>query len=129
MCEQQHSFILSTALICFCTQTLVVAYSQTKHNIHNHCCLKKINYIFVFLLLFSFLEFAHPSFSALLFSLSISCCVCAAHSLNSLWQKPLKHAKLSFKYCPYTMFAPVTSHAIILSITRQMYTNKMCNIS
>ncbi len=109
-----YSFILRMALICFCTWTLVVAYSQTEHNTHSHCCLKKINYIF-FLLLFSFTQFARLSFGALLsslfhfaFALLILWTLCGRNHWNT--QNP--HLNIA----PYAMFAPVVSHAIILSI-------------
>ncbi len=73
---------------------------QMKHNIHSHCSLKKIKSIFVFPLLFSFSQSTRLISSVLLFYLSISFCICAGHSLNSPWQKPLKHVKPSFKPRP-----------------------------
>ncbi len=109
-----YSFILRMALICFCTWTLLVAYSRMKHNIHNHCRLKKIKFIFFFLSLVSFMQFARLSFGALLssqfhfaFQLLIPWTLCGRNHWNM--QNP--HLNIT----SYTMFAPVVSHAIILS--------------
>ncbi len=47
-----YSFIMRTALICFCTWSLVVAYSQTKLNIHRHYGLKEIHICLLMTFLF-----------------------------------------------------------------------------
>lgn len=58
-------------------------------NVHSNCSLKKMKSICLPIILI-FLHSAN--LSSFFCSLSVSLCVCSAHSLKSPWQKQLKHS-------------------------------------